>query len=126
MRDGGQPDKPSIRVLSHAAGPIEIEVLAGIEEEGVPALVERPGGAGDPENGDDAAALAGTAAGRSSLSVGIGIDARGHVCVRHDKLVRALPELSSIGAADPATARRLGHNAARIVVGIPLRVGRFD
>ena len=120
MRDGGQPDKPSIRVLSHAAGPIEIEVLAGIEEEGVPSLVERPDGA------DDADALAKMAAGRSSLSVGVGIGANGDVCVRHDKLVAALPELSSAGAADPATARRLGHNAARIVVGIPLRVGRFD
>jgi hypothetical protein len=113
--EGGQAEKPAILVLSRIAGRIENEVLAGIEEEGVPAVVDRPRGDGD------ARALACRAAGRSSLSVGVGIDADGRVCVQHDKLAEPLPELCSAGAAEPATARILGHNAARIVVGIPLR-----
>jgi hypothetical protein len=116
VREGGQPDRPAILVLSHAAGAVENEVLAGIEEEGVPSVVERPRGGGD------ASALARAAADRSSLSVGVGIDDRGRVCVQHDKLDTVAPGLSSAGTAAPETARVLGHNAARLVVGIPLRL----
>jgi len=113
--EGSQPEKPAILVLSCGRESIENEVLAGIEEEGVPSLVERPGG------GADAQTLARLAAGRSSLSVGVGIDDHGWVCVQHDKLAEPLPELRSAASADPRAARVLGHNAARIVVGIPLR-----
>jgi hypothetical protein len=116
--EGGQPEKPAILVLSCVGGPVENEVLAGIEEEGVPSMVERP------RRRTDANALARVAAGRSSLSVGVGIDAEGRVCVQHDKLAESLPELSSSGTAAPKIARILGHNAARIVVGIPLRTER--
>jgi hypothetical protein len=70
--EGGQAEKPAILVLSCVGGRVENEVLAGIEEEGVPSVVERPR--------------------------------------RHD--------------AAGALARVLGHNAARIVVGIPLRTER--
>jgi hypothetical protein len=118
--EGGQAEKPAILVLSCAGGRIENEVLAGIEEEGVPSVVERPRTPGD------APTLASTAAGRSSLSVGVGIDADGRVCVQHDKLPEPLAELSSSGAAEPVIARILGHNAARIVVGIPLRAERLS
>ena len=114
MRDGGQPDRPAILVISARADAVEREVLAGIEEEGVPYLVE------SPQDGDCARALAVRAAARSSLSVGVGIDRTGRVCVQHQKLVDQLPELSSAGAADAGRARLLGHVAARIVVGIPL------
>lgn len=115
MLEGGQPDKPAILVLSSSDGAIENEVLAGIEEEGVPAVVERPRG------GEDANALGRLAAGRSSLSVGVGIDGRGQVSVQHQQLSQSLPGLSTDGPADLKSARKLGHNAARIVVGIPLR-----
>ncbi|MCV7421688.1 glycerol dehydratase reactivase beta/small subunit family protein [Mycobacterium yunnanensis] len=108
-------------VLSVAAGPVEDEVLAGMEEEGVPSVVERP-----RHGDDDAITLATTAAGRSSLAVGVGIDAGGRVCVQHDKLPDPLPELYSSGPADGGTARSLGHDAARIVVGIPLRAERLS
>jgi hypothetical protein len=118
--EGGQPEKPAILVLSCVAGWVENEVLAGMEEEGVPSVVERP------HDGADATELACTAAGRSSLAVGVGIDADGRVCVQHDKLTDPLPELSSAGPAGAATARILGHNAARIVVGIPLRTERLS
>lgn len=115
MREGGQPEKPAILVLSCGDGPVERAVLAGIEEEGVPAVVERP------RRPDAASDLAIAAAGRSSLSVGVGIDADGRVCVQHDKLPAPLPDLVSAGPADTVVARILGHDAARIVVGIPLR-----
>jgi Dehydratase medium subunit len=120
MLEGGQPDKPAILVLSSVTGPIENEVLAGIEEEGVPCLVER--------SSRPAAAntLARLAAARSSLSVGVGIDDHGRVCVQHEKLAEAPAGLSTVGAADLKSARILGHNAARIVVGIPLRTDRLS
>ena len=41
MREGGQPVKPAILVLSVSSGAVEDHVLAGIEEEGVPATVEQ-------------------------------------------------------------------------------------
>jgi Dehydratase medium subunit len=118
--EGGQAEKPVILVLSDADGQVENEVLAGIEEEGVPARVERP------RSGGIATDLARDAAARSSLSVGVGIDADGRVCVHHDKLPTSPPGLFSTGRADPVTARVLGHNAARIVVGIPLRTARLS
>jgi hypothetical protein len=119
MLEGGQPDKPAILVLSCGSGRVETEVLAGIEEEGVPSLLERTGGH------DDARTLAELAAGRSSLSVGVGIDADGAVCVQHQQLPEPASGLFSPGAAEPAFARILGHNAARIVVGIPLRTAQL-
>jgi len=114
MLDGGQPEKPAILVLSIAEGPLEKEVLAGIEEEGVPSVVDRP------QDGREAVEMATLAAGRSSLSVGVGIDADGRICVQHDKLASPLDELVSSAGAGPDEARVLGHNAARMVVGIPL------
>lgn len=115
MLDGGQPEKPAILVLSCSAGPVENGVLAGIEEEGVPFVVERP------PAGGDANTLGRLAAGRSSLNVGVGIDDEGRVSVRHQKLAEPPDGLFTDEPADPRSARTLGHNAARIVVGIPLR-----
>ena len=76
MREGGQPERPAVHVLSAAAGPVEREVLAGIEEEGVPFVLSRP--AADT----DADELAHTAAQGSPLDVGVGIDRHGRVCIR--------------------------------------------
>lgn len=115
MLEGGQPDRPAILVLSTRACVIESEVLAGIEEEGVPFVVERP------ETVAEARTLARLAADASSLGVGVGIDDRGRVCVQHQKLAEPPAGLLTPSAADPAAARSLGHDAARIVVGIPLR-----
>jgi hypothetical protein len=120
MLEGGQPDKPAILVLSSVTGPIENEVLAGIEEEGVPCVVERPSGNADAD------ALGRLAAGRSSLSVGVGIDDHGRVSVQHQKVAEPPSGLSTVGPADLKSARTLGHNAARIVVGIPLRTDRLS
>ncbi|MGB3482987.1 MAG: glycerol dehydratase reactivase beta/small subunit family protein [Mycobacterium sp.] len=120
MLEGGQPEKPAILVFSQGSGQLESELLAGIEEEGVPSVVERPAGGGD------ALSLAVAAAGRSSLSVGVGIDSAGGVCVQHDKLPQPLTELTSAPGAEPAEVRILGHNAARIVVGVPLRTSEYS
>jgi hypothetical protein len=119
MLEGGQPDKPAILVLSSGADALEREVLAGIEEEGVPYLVEHV--VERPTGGDDARGLAKLAASRSSLSVGVGIDARGRVCVQHELLAEPPSGLFTSGFAARGCARTLGHDAARIVVGIPLR-----
>ena len=117
MLEDSQPEKPAVLVLSLHGGQVEKQVLAGIEEEGVPSVLERARGR------DDAVVLANLAAERSSLSVGVGIDSAGRVCVNHSQLAEPLTELTSGEAADPAVARMLGHNAARIVVGVPLRTG---
>ena len=115
MLEGGQPEKPAILVLSCAGGPVENEVLAGIEEEGVPCVVERPRDQGD------ATTLGRMAAARSSLNVGVGIDDHGRVSVHHEMLAEPPSGLATAETADLRSARTLGHNAARIVVGIPLR-----
>lgn len=116
MREGGQPVKPAILVLSVSSGAVEDHVLAGIEEEGVPAIVERPN---EPRAAED---LAVEAALHSSLRVGVGIDNAGRVCIQHEKLPHLLPDLLYNDAVDLSCARNAGHNAARIVVGVPLRL----
>lgn len=113
-RDGGQPVKPTIVVLSAGCVLIERAVLAGIEEEGVPYTVER---VADHRPATEFAPLA---AARSPLGVGVGVDSLGRVCVHLDKLATVVAELIS-PPGDRAAARALGHNAARIVVGLPLK-----
>lgn len=109
-----RPHRPAIVVLAAApAGAAVREVCAGIEEEGVPHLVL----AGD----GDAVELARSAARRSPLDVGVGVDAGGRVCAHHDKLAAPLPALIVEPDAAAGVVRTLGHNAARIVVGLPLK-----
>ncbi|MCK9902194.1 hypothetical protein CC117_24915 [Parafrankia colletiae] len=100
------------------------EIHAGMEEEGVPFRTEPAHGdhshgdhRGNNDHGGEAAALAYAAAQASALDVGVGVDAHGTVCVHHAKLPPAAPVLTGPASA----ARVLGHNAARIVVGLPLR-----
>ncbi|MDF1899413.1 glycerol dehydratase reactivase beta/small subunit family protein [Mycolicibacterium smegmatis] len=120
-RSAGQPERPVIQVFTALTGAsgeyaaVTRDVLAGIEEEGVPYAVTTV--AEDVPVAD----LARRAAMRSPLQVGVGIGAGGGVCVHHDMLEDPLPELSSADPADSVAARMLGHNAARIVVGLPLK-----
>jgi hypothetical protein len=107
------PVRPAVVVASVAASAVEDAVLAGIEEEGVPCVVERSATGAAVE-------LARSAALRSPLGVGVGIDAAGTVCVQPEKVADVIPEL--VSAAGVAAARILGHNAARICVGLPLRL----
>ncbi len=113
-----RPVRPAIVVASVAAGPLEDAVLAGIEEEGVPAVVERV-------TAGRAVDLARTAARQSPLGVGIGIDGDGAVCVQPEKVADPIPELVVTPAA-VAAARTLGHDAARICSGLPLKGPRRE
>ncbi|GLW10733.1 hypothetical protein Misp01_58610 [Microtetraspora sp. NBRC 13810] len=103
---------PPAVVLLHRHGDPRVlrEILAGLEEEGVPCRTEEAADGGARE-------LAFAAAQVSSLGVGVGVDAMGNTCVHHAKLPRDAP-----AAAGPAgSARVMGHNAARLVVRIPFK-----
>jgi hypothetical protein len=105
-----------IVVLTGGSGPTEREVLAGIEEEGVPSSSQP---AAEADRGIAAADLAARAAMQSPLQVGVGVSASGDICVCHAKLARPVFELSA--GSPNAAARTMGHNAARIVAGLPLK-----
>jgi hypothetical protein len=105
--------RPTVVVL-HRPGPGNRcclrQINAGIEEEGVPFRVE------EAETGS-VAELAYAAAQASTLGVGVGVDAAGNICVHHAKLPPDAPALTG----PPQHARSLGHNAARLVIGIPFK-----
>lgn len=107
--------RPAIVVL-HRVGPdgecCLRELTAGMEEEGVPFRVEEA----EAEAGG-AVELAHAAAHASTLDVGIGVDTAGHICVHHAKLPPDAPALTG----PPQHPRSLGHNAARLVTGIPFK-----
>ncbi|MDP9848752.1 glycerol dehydratase reactivase beta/small subunit family protein [Streptosporangium lutulentum] len=108
-------DRPAVTVL-HRPDPgtrrLLREITAGMEEEGVPYRVEEAA-----DGGDGARELALAAAQASTLDVGIGVDAAGYICVHHAKL----PPDAPAAAGPPSSARTMGHNAARLVVGIPFK-----
>src|SRR3972149_336571 len=119
--EGGQPQKPVISIFSCGDTALEREVLAGIEEEGVPSSIDRRGG----ETHSDAYSLAVEASRFSPLDVGIGIGRSGEICVHYEKFTTAIDGLSyAAGDGNRVIARIAGHNAARLVIGIPLRKGR--
>ncbi|GAA0978998.1 glycerol dehydratase reactivase beta/small subunit family protein [Nocardioides aquaticus] len=118
MRDSGRPEPPTVVVLLAPGGAHDAhalrQVLAGLEEEGVPAAVETAAA-------HDCVALAERAAERSSLEVGVGIAADG-VCLTH-RALHGRPPLEHL--LDPVVASRarcLGHDAARLVTGIALKL----
>lgn len=88
------------------------EVQAGIEEEGIPSSWYV--GAGD------AGSLACRGAGESPLGVGVGIGAEA-MSVHYHKLPADKPLFVLPAGEDPATWRRLGYNAARLVKGTPFK-----
>lgn len=117
MGRGGQPQRPVIVVLAAAGAQQTVRaVLAGIEEEGVPSVAEP---VADPDRDAAAAHLAKRAAARSPLQVGVGVGGDASVSVCHAKLADPVFELAA-GSATGA-ARTVGHNAARIVTGLPLK-----
>ena len=143
-----RPERPVVVIVHVGETPALRDVRAGLEEEGVPARADRveagaveiageiagetgPAGTGPaltgtaltgpaetgPGESGPAVALAHEAACRSPLDVGVGLAADGSVCVHHAKLDPATPAL----VGDRSAARSCGHNAARLVVGIPFK-----
>ncbi|MFF3442712.1 glycerol dehydratase reactivase beta/small subunit family protein [Streptosporangium sp. NPDC002721] len=134
--------RPAVLVFHHPAPGDRHrlrEIGAGMEEEGVPYRVEdhrigdgwvgdgwvgdgwvkgdRVGdGCGDVAGGG-ARELAFAAARASGLGVGVGVDAAGNICVHHAKLPPDAPAM----AGTASDARVLGHNAARLVAGVPFK-----
>lgn len=86
------------------------ELAAGLEEEGVPFRLEQA------DHGT-AVHLANRAARTSPLGVGVGVDQAGQICVQVAKRPEHAPALTG----PPMLARLLGHNAARLVTGVPLK-----
>jgi len=110
-------ERPLVMLMCSAAGVPEAlrrEILLGMEEEGVPVLVQ--------EGEGEASDLAFEAARLSPLEVGIGLDAQGKAVLQHRKLRRHQPLLRANLAPGPETARQLGLNAARLVKGLPLKL----
>lgn len=113
MNDRAEHARPAVVVYcAHSLkGTVCIRDLdAGLEEEGIPSRIERVKDA-------SAAELAYAAAKRSNLDVGVGIGVAGEICIHHAKLPADRPALTG----SVATARELGHNAARLVSRIPLK-----
>ena len=107
-------ERPSIVLHAHAA--IEDaqlgELLLGMEEEGVPVLVERS----DELNPLTLASEASTA---SRLGVGVGISLD-YAVVTTEKLPPGRPYIARFLNESGALDRTLGANAARIVKRMPL------
>lgn len=92
------------------------EVRAGLEEEGVPCRVVSL-----DQSTADAALLAHAAACASPVSVGLGLSADA-ACLHLPQLPPGAPLLSvSVRVPEPERLRALGHNAARLVAGVPLK-----
>lgn len=91
------------------------ELGAGMEEEGVPYRAEEVAAGTTVE-------LAYAAAQASLLSVGVGLGAAGDLCVHHTKLPDDAPVLLDVAAS----ARTMGHNAARLVTNSPLLLRNPD
>jgi anti-sigma factor RsiW len=127
LRRGRRRDEdregPTIRVarLSGATDAALRELLAGLEEEGVPATVVagvESAAAPPPETAEALAAAAHAAARASTLRVGVALDAE-HACVTVPRLPDARPLLRG-DATDPIALRCLGQDAARLVKTVPL------
>lgn len=112
------------------------ELRAGLEEEGIPCRVlaaDAPAPADAPAAASpvcdapalaakaDAALLAHAAACASPVSVGLGLSAES-ACLHLPQLPPGAPLLSvSVRVPEPERLRALGHNAARLVAGVPLK-----
>jgi len=103
--------------------PVLAELLAGLEEEGVPGRVDWVSAA-MPEQGEPAAvALAHQAALASRLEVGLGLDRSGALALHQRRQPLEAP-LMVVPArlVDRPTARAMGMNAARLVKVQPLEI----
>lgn len=89
------------------------DVLLGIEEEGIPFVLQ-------PQTGGDLIHHAWQAAQRSPLQVGIACD-RERLIVHYKNLPASTPLFSLMYHQNRLARRNTGNNAARLVKGIPFR-----
>lgn len=89
------------------------EVLLGIEEEGIPFLLQQ-------QSAGDVTSCAWQAARSSPLLVGIACDQRTLV-VHYKNLSASAPLFTLMRHQDSQAQRSTGNNAARLVIGIPFR-----
>lgn len=108
-------ERPSIRVHAHTGISADqlTHVLLGMEEEGVPVIVEHH----DELN---PLILANRAAIASRLGIGLGL-ALDYAVITTEKLPESKPYVATWLNVDAATDRIIGSNAARMVKRIPLR-----
>jgi hypothetical protein len=116
------PDRPAIHVslAPEADESLYKWISIGAEEEGIPCRLELA----DQTDGDtDAATLAHAAAQDSRLDVGVGL-ACGQVAVHERHMPAERPVIISEVEEDHArqVCRSAGANAARLVIGTPLRL----
>ena len=116
------PDRPAIHV-SLAPGADESLykwIAVGAEEEGIPCRLDP---ADETNDETDVASLAHAAAQNSRLDVGVGI-ASGQVAVHERHMPVERPVIISEVEEDHASqaCRSAGANAARLVIGTPLRL----
>ncbi|MBC9783850.1 glycerol dehydratase reactivase beta/small subunit family protein [Heliobacterium chlorum] len=90
------------------------ELQAGLEEEGIPAVIHS-------QSEPDSQRLGYQAAGASHLGVGIGVGKDGSICIHHTRLPEERPLFILEGPGERAEWRRFGYNAARLVKGTPFK-----
>jgi len=112
MTRRSRSEPPYLVIAGPAGSRLVHAAAAGVEEEGVPWTVASP-------RGDDPVSCAHEAAGQAPLEVALAV-VGDRMCLTHATLTPPTV-VEVVDDADEADARRLGHNAARIVVGLPLR-----
>ncbi|MQL53315.1 propanediol utilization protein [Desulfofundulus thermobenzoicus] len=110
---GERPRVVLMRPLRNVSEVMVREVLLGLEEEGVPVVVQ--------EGNGDAEELGHQAARLSPLEVGIGLDGQGKAVIHHCKLRRHQPVFTAHLNLRPEAARVVGTNAARLVKVLPFK-----
>ncbi len=120
------PDRPAIHVT--LAGEVDESlykwISVGAEEEGIPCRLVPADEVDDGiDDETDAAALAQAAARSSRLDVGVGV-ASGQIAVQERHMPVERPVVATEVEEDHAvhTCRTAGSNAARLVIGMPLRL----
>jgi Dehydratase medium subunit len=116
------PDRPAIHVsLAPEADESFFKwISVGAEEEGIPCRLEPPD---DADDETDVAALAYAAAQSSRLGVGVSV-ASGQVAVHERHMPAEKPVITTEVEENHArqVCRSAGSNAARLVIGTPLRL----
>lgn len=113
--NAGVSEKPSVKVyydISSLSVSEFLNVLLGIEEEGIPYDVQ-------PREGLDLLELAHQASVDSRIGVGIGISKEG-IVLQYEKLDKSAP-LFKIKLYQKDLYRKIGSNAARLVKKMPFK-----